>query len=248
MTEKYNALVTGGTGGLGTAICQSLTGIGYRVTANYHPDFEETAQKWQKWQQSLGFDFALSPADVSNHGACTRMAASLTADFGGIDCLVNNAGITRDARFQKMRIEQWQSVIDTDLNSLFHVTQPLLDGMLERGFGRIINIASVSGQRGQFGQTNYAAAKAGAHGFTMALAREVASRGVTVNSISPGYIATEMVQTMREDVLAQVVGQIPVGRLGEPREIGRTVAFLAHPDAGYITGGDFCINGGLHMQ
>lgn len=248
MTVKRIALVTGGIGGLGTAICQALAGIDYRVIANYHPDSAVVATQWQQAQRARGFDFTISAADVSKHQDCLHMLESLQTDIGAIDCLINNAGITRDTRLQKMQPDQWLAVINTNLNSLFNMTHRLVEGMSERGFGRIINISSVSGQRGQFGQTNYAAAKAGVHGFTMALAREVASKGITVNSISPGYIATQMVQTMREDILTQVVEQIPVGRLGEPQEIGRTVAFLAHDDAGYITGSDFCINGGLHMQ
>jgi acetoacetyl-CoA reductase len=247
MAKNRIALVTGGSGGLGTAICQSLSAIGYRVVANYHPDFEDSAIQWHKDQRALGFDFDIAPGDVSNSEQCTGMLERVTATIGPVDCLVNNAGITRDARIQKMPVEQWDAVINTNLNSMFYVTKPVINGMLERCHGRIINISSVSGQRGQFGQTNYAAAKAGVHGFTMALAREVASKGITVNSISPGYIGTEMVQAIREDILAQVVEQIPVGRLGKPEEVARMVAFLAHQDAGYITGSDFCINGGLHM-
>ena len=244
MTEKRVALVTGGTGGLGTAICQSLLAIGYRVVANYHPDYEEDAVQWQHAQQNKGYEFTLSPADVSKADSCAAMIESI----GVVDCLVNNAGITRDSQLKKMPVEHWDAVINTNLNSLFYVTNPVIQGMLDRRFGRIINVSSVSGQTGNFGQTNYSAAKAGVHGFTMALAREVANSGITVNSVSPGYIATEMVQAIREDILEQIAEKIPVRRLGKPEEIGRTVAFLADPDAGYITGADICVNGGLHMQ
>ncbi|MEM7209438.1 MAG: acetoacetyl-CoA reductase [Pseudomonadota bacterium] len=237
------ALVTGGTGGLGTAICRALADMRLDVVANYHPDYVAQAKEWQAKQADEGYSFALFAADVSDLEQCRGMAS----DIGAIDCLVNNAGITRDSRFQKMLPEHWQAVIDTNLNSAFNVTQPFLDGMIDRGYGRIVNISSLSGQTGNFGQTNYAAAKAGVHGFTMSLSREVASKGITVNSVSPGFIGTEMVRAMPLDVLDKVSAMVPVGRLGEPHEIGRTVAFLCDEQSGYITGADISVNGGLYM-
>ncbi|MEM7291867.1 MAG: acetoacetyl-CoA reductase [Pseudomonadota bacterium] len=248
MIRQKIALVTGGTGGLGTAICHSLHQTGYRVVANYHPEFADQAQQWLLEQNAAGFEPDVVGADVSDENSCLTMAQALLQAHGAIDCIVNNAGITRDARFEKMRVDQWQAVIATNLNSLYYVTHPLIDAMIERQFGRIINISSLSGQTGNFGQTNYSAAKAGVHGFSMALAREVARHGITVNSVSPGFIGTDMVMAMPEEVREQVAAKIPVGRLGTPEEIGRTVAFLADEDSSYITGTDLTVNGGLFMQ
>ena len=247
MSNHRIALVTGGTGGLGTAICLSLANSGYRVLANYHPGFENQALEWHERNNAAGHSFDIIGADVSAPDQCKEMIKSAISQYGSVDCLVNNAGVTRDSQFKKMQLDQWKTVISTNLDSMYNVTRPVIEGMLANSFGRIINISSVSGQAGNFGQTNYAAAKAGVHGFTMALAREVARHGVTVNSISPGYIATEMVSAMREDVIAGIVDQIPVGRMGEPAEIGRAVAFLASEDASYITGSDLSVNGGLYM-
>jgi len=241
--RKRKALVTGGTGGLGTAICQALADTGFYVTANYHPDYAAQASQWQAMQAEAGYSFSLVAADVCHLEQCRTMAHEVEA----IDCLVNNAGITRDARFQRMLPEHWQAVIETNLTSLFNVTHALLDGMIERAYGRIVNVSSLSGQTGNFGQTNYAAAKAGVHGFTMSLAREVAAQGVTVNSVSPGFIGTEMVRAMPLDVLEKVTAAVPVGRLGKPQEIGRAVAFLCDEQSGYITGANISVNGGLYM-
>lgn len=242
------ALVTGGTGGLGTAICHALAKEGARVIAAYHKGGNHAlAQAWQQEQKKLGFDIAISYGDVRDFGSVTGLIANATEQVGPIEILVNNAGVTRDARLQKMTFDAWSEVIHADLDSLFNVTKQVLDSMLNRGFGRIINISSINGQKGQFGQTNYSAAKAGVHGFTKALAQEVAAKGVTVNTISPGYIATEMVMAVPEKIREQIIAQIPVGRLGTPDEIGRTVVFLASDAAGYITGSNLSINGGQHM-
>lgn len=245
MTTKI-AYVTGGTGGIGTAICQRLAKEGFTVIAGC--SVNRDPQEWVDEQKKLGFDFHTSPIDVTDWESTVAAFDKVKEQFGGVDILVNNAGITRDGQFRKMDLEDWNAVIDTNLNSLFYVTKQVLDGMLEKGFGRIINISSVNGQKGQFGQTNYSAAKAGMHGFTKALAQEVASKGITVNTVSPGYIGTDMVRAIREDVLEKIVATIPVRRLGEPEEIGSMVAWLASDDAGFATGGDFSVNGGLHMS
>lgn len=240
------ALVTGGMGGLGTAICQSLSRDGYRVVANYFPGFEHR-DAWLAQQRDLGFDIAAVAGDVSNHDDCASMIKYITACVGPISVVVNNAGITRDKMFHRMEHKQWMDVIDTNLNSLFNVTHPVLPQMVEQGFGRIINISSVNGVKGQAGQANYSAAKAGVIGFTKALAQEVASKGITVNAIAPGYIGTEMVMAIREDVRQSIIDSVPMKRLGRPDEIGDLCAYLASDRAAYITGTTININGGLHM-
>ena len=245
MTAKI-AYVTGGMGGIGTAVCQRLAQAGFTVIAGCTPNRDP--QDWLDAQKELGFNFHASAADVTDWDSTVAAFDKVKAEFGGVDVLVNNAGITRDGTFRRMRVEDWRAVIDTNLNSLFNVTKQVVDGMTERGWGRIINISSVNGQKGQFGQTNYSAAKAGMHGFTKALAQEVAAKGVTVNTVSPGYIGTDMVRAIREDVLEKIVATIPVGRLGEPEEIASIVAWLASDDAAFATGGDFSVNGGLHMS
>lgn len=245
MTAKI-AYVTGGMGGIGTAVCQRLAQAGFTVIAGCTPNRDP--QDWLDAQKKLGFDFHASAADVTDWDSTVAAFDKVKAEFGGVDVLVNNAGITRDGTFRRMSVEDWRAVIDTNLNSLFNVTKQVVDGMTERGWGRIINISSVNGQKGQFGQTNYSAAKAGMHGFTKALAQEVAAKGVTVNTVSPGYIGTDMVRAIREDVLEKIVATIPVGRLGEPEEIASIVAWLASDDAAFATGGDFSVNGGLHMS
>ena len=197
--------------------------------------------------RSQGFNIHASEGNVSEWDSTKQAFEQARAEVGEIDILVNNAGITRDGTFQKMTNEAWHAVIETNLNSLFHVTKQVIDGMLERGFGRIINISSVNGQRGQYGQTNYSTAKAGIHGFTMALAQEVAARGVTVNTVSPGYIGTDMVRAIRPDRLDKIVSGIPVKRLGEPEEIASIVAWLTSDEAAFATGADCSLNGGLHM-
>jgi acetoacetyl-CoA reductase len=237
--------VTGGMGGIGTAICRQFHKTGYTVIAGCGPtrDFN----KWLAEQKKEGFTFHASVGNVADWES-TRAAFERTkADLGPIDILVNNAGITKDGIFRKMSIDDWRLVIDTNLNSLFNVTKQVIEGMLDRGWGRIINISSVNGEKGQFGQTNYSAAKAGMHGFTMALALEVASKGVTVNTVSPGYIATDMVMAVREEVRDKIVQTIPVRRLGRAEEIASVVGWLATDDAGFTTGADFSCNGGLHM-
>jgi acetoacetyl-CoA reductase len=243
--EGKVALVTGGTGGIGTAICKRLADAGCRVVTNYRN--EEKTQKWRDACKSESYEIATIKADVSHYPECEALIAQIEKDIGPVDILVNNAGTTRDATFRKMTHEQWDAVISTNLDSVFNVTRPLIQGMMDRGFGRIINISSINGQKGQFGQSNYSAAKAGMHGFTMALAQEVARKGVTVNTISPGYIATEMVMAVPEDVRNKIIAQIPVGRLGEPEEVAYVVECLASEEAAFITGGDISINGGQYM-
>lgn len=239
------AYVTGGMGGIGTSICQRLAKEGFTVVAGCGPsrDFKQ----WLDDQSALGYVFHASVGNVSDWDSTAGAFERVKKDLGPVDVLVNNAGITRDGMFRKMSQDDWRAVIDTNLNSLFNVTKQVIDDMVERKWGRIINISSVNGQKGQFGQTNYSTAKAGIHGFTMALAQEVASKGVTVNTISPGYIGTDMVRAIRPDVLEKIVGTIPVRRLGTPEEIGSMVAWLASNDSGFATGADFSINGGLHM-
>lgn len=245
MNQKI-AYVTGGMGGIGTSICQRLAKEGFRVVAGCGPN-SPRREKWLTEQKALGYEFIASEGNVSNWDSTVAAFAKVRADVGDVDVLVNNAGITRDGVFRKMSPDDWKVVIDTNLNSLFFVTRQVLDTMLDRGWGRIINISSMNGQKGQFGQTNYSTAKAGMHGFTMALAQEVASKGVTVNTVSPGYIGTDMVKAIREDVLQKIVSTIPVKRLGTPEEIASMVAWLASDESGFATGADFSLNGGNHM-
>ena len=239
------AYVTGGMGGIGTAICQRLHRDGYKVIAGCGPtrDFN----KWLEEQKPLGFTFYASVGNVADWDSTVEAFSKAKAEHGSIDILVNNAGITRDRMFLKMTREDWDAVIDTNLNSMFNVTKQVVPDMVEKGWGRIVQISSVNGEKGQAGQTNYSAAKAGMHGFTMALAQEMANKGVTVNTVSPGYIGTDMVRAIRPDVLEKIVGTVPVKRLGEPSEIGSIVAWLASEEGGYATGADFSVNGGLHM-
>lgn len=243
--SKKIAYVTGGMGGIGTAICQRLHKDGFTVVAGCGPSRDHA--KWLAEQAALGYQFHVSVGNVSDWESTKAAFAKVKAELGPVDVLVNNAGITRDGLFRKMSRDDWMAVIDTNLNSLFNVTKQVIDDMLDRGWGRIINISSVNGEKGQFGQTNYSAAKAGMHGFTMALAQEVAAKGVTVNTVSPGYIGTDMVRAIRQDVLDKIVATIPVKRLGTPEEIASMVAWVASDDAGFATGADFSVNGGLHM-
>jgi acetoacetyl-CoA reductase len=243
---KRVAYVTGGMGGIGTAICKRLSADGFKVIAGCGPGSQRKDQ-WLSDMRAQGFDVEPSEGNVGDWDSTTHAFKIAVANYGPIDVLVNNAGITRDAVFRKMTVEQWRSVIDTNLNSLFNVTKQVIDAMVERGWGRIINISSVNGQKGQFGQANYSTAKAGIHGFTMALAQEVASRGVTVNTISPGYIGTDMVRAVKPEVLDKIIASIPVKRLGEPAEVAAMVAWLASDQSAFATGADFSINGGLHM-
>ena len=244
--SKKIAYVTGGMGGIGTSICQRLAQDGYTVVAGCGPN-SPRKDRWLSEQKALGFDFIASEGNVSDWDSTKAAFDKVKAEVGEIDVLVNNAGITKDGQFRRMSIDDWKAVIDTNLNSLFFVTKQVVDGMLDRGWGRIINISSMNGQRGQFGQTNYSTAKAGMHGFTMALAQEVASKGVTVNTGSPGYVGTEMVRAIREDVLEKIVAPIPVKRLGEPEEIAAIVSWLASGQSGFTTGANFACNGGNHM-
>ncbi|MBN9286603.1 MAG: beta-ketoacyl-ACP reductase [Gammaproteobacteria bacterium 39-13] len=246
--KKRIALVTGGTGGIGTAVCRHLHDQGRRVIAGYSRGGDKSfALAWQTSQQEQGYDFEIVYGDVTNYQSCATMLDEIGTQYGAVDILVNNAGITRDSTFRKMSPEQWHEVIKVNLDSLYNVTQHVINGMIERGFGRIINISSINGQKGQFGQANYSAAKAGMHGFTKALAQEVAAKGITVNTVSPGYVATEMVSKMPPGALEKIVAQIPLGRLAEPREVGHVVAFLAAEESSYITGANIAINGGQHM-
>ncbi|HWP26522.1 MAG TPA: beta-ketoacyl-ACP reductase [Xanthobacteraceae bacterium] len=236
------ALVTGGTRGIGAAICKALKAAGYRVAANYGGN-DAAAQKF-----AAETGIPVYKWDVSSYDACAAGVRQVAADLGSIEVLVNNAGITRDAMFHRMKPEQWTAVINTNLNSLFNMCRPVIESMRERKFGRIINISSINAQKGQMGQTNYSAAKAGELGFTKALAQECARVGITVNAICPGYINTEMVQAVPKDVLEKsILPQIPVGRLGEPEEIARCVVFLASDEAGFITGSTLSANGGQVM-
>jgi acetoacetyl-CoA reductase len=242
---KRLAYVTGGMGGIGTAICRRLHDDGFKVVAACGPTRD--TRKWLEEQQTLGYQFYASVGNVVDWDSMADAISKCKAEHGSIDVLVNNAGITRDRSFLKMSLEEWRAVIDTNLNSVFNVTRQVVGDMVEHGWGRIINIASVNGEKGQAGQTNYSAAKAGMHGFTMALAQELAHKGITVNTVSPGYIGTDMVHAIREDVLGKIVAGIPVKRLGEPREIASIVAWLASEEGGYSTGAAFSVNGGLHM-
>jgi len=244
--SKKVAYVTGGMGGIGTSICQRLAQDGYTVVAGCGPN-SPRKDRWLAEQKALGFDFIASEGNVSDWDSTKAAFDKVKAEVGEIDVLVNNAGITKDGQFRRMSLDDWKAVIDTNLNSLFFVTKQVVDGMLDRGWGRIVNISSMNGQRGQFGQTNYSTAKAGMHGFTMALAQEVAAKGVTVNTVSPGYVGTEMVRAIREDVLEKIVATIPVKRLGEPEEIASIVSWLASQQSGFTTGANFACNGGNHM-
>lgn len=247
MQVKRVAVVTGGMGGLGEAICDRLSHCGYQVVTTYSPG-NKTAASWLEAKKSDGFGHSAHMIDVSDYASCEAGIKKIVSEFGRIDVLVNNAGITRDASLRKMTLEDWRAVNHTNLDSVFNMTKQVLHGMLESQWGRIINISSVNGQKGAFGQTNYAAAKAGVHGFTKALALEVASKGITVNTVSPGYLRTKMVSKIPEEILkTKILPEIPVGRLGEPAEIAGLIAYLASDEAGFVTGANIAINGGQHM-
>lgn len=244
--SKRVAVVTGGVGGLGTAICKALANAGRTVIAADLPAGED---RLAAFGDEVGeADVHFIAVDVADHASCGELVARVQREFGSLDILVNNAGITRDATLRKMDPAQWHAVIEVNLGGAFHLCRHAIEGMMGRGFGRIANISSISGQTGNFGQVNYAAAKAGLHGLTMSLAREVASKGVTVNSISPGYVETPMTQAMPADVRARTVASVPVGRIGVPDDIARTVAFLTDDGASYITGANLPVNGGLFMS
>ena len=246
MPEQKTALVTGGMGGLGEAIARAFHDAGIRVLVTHARD-EGPAKEWLAAERDKGYGFTSYDVNVADFKSCQRMAERLHADGHQVDILVNNAGVTRDATLGKLDKENWDAVLRVNLDSVFNVTKHLIDGMTDRGWGRIINIASINGIKGQFGQTNYSAAKAGMHGFTKALAQEVAKKGVTVNTVSPGYLATTMVTVVPEDTLARIVAGIPVGRLGQPDEIAALVAFIASDAAAFMTGSHISMNGGQHM-
>ncbi len=244
---KRTALVTGGMGGLGEAICAKLAALGHTVVTTHSPG-NAKAQEWLEAMKKLGYNFHAYPCDVCDWNSCVACVGQVVKDVGVVDVLVNNAGITRDMTFKKMDKASWDAVIKTNLDSCFNMAKQVCDGMLERGWGRIINISSVNGQKGAFGQVNYSAAKAGMHGFTKALALEVAKKGVTVNTISPGYIGTKMVMAIPQEVLdSKIIPHIPMGRLGKPDEIAGLVAYLASEEAAFVTGANIAINGGQHM-
>jgi acetoacetyl-CoA reductase len=242
------ALVTGGMGGLGEAVCIKLAALGYKVVTTYSPG-NKKVDGWLASTKEMGFDFKAYECDVSDFESAQACVAKIEQEVGPVDVLVNNAGITRDMTFKKMDKVSWDAVMGTNLDSVFNMTKPVCDGMVERGWGRIINISSVNGQKGAFGQTNYSAAKAGMHGFTKALALEVARKGVTVNTISPGYIGTKMVMEIPSDVLeSKIIPQIPMARLGKPEEVAGLVAYLSSDEAAFVTGANIAINGGQHMS
>lgn len=241
------ALVTGGMGGLGTAICRRLHDEGFQVAATCSPA-NRTPDAWLSAQRDDGYRFKAYKVDVTDYGDCEWMMQKLLAEMGRLDVLVNNAGITRDRSLRKMDVADWQAVLRADLDSVFNLSKQAIEPMMARRWGRIVNISSVNGQQGAFGQVNYAAAKAGMHGFTKALALEMARHGITVNTVSPGYLRTKMVEAVPQDVLNdKILPQIPMGRLGEPDEVAGLVAYLVSEDAAFMTGANLAINGGQHM-
>ena len=247
-TRQHVVLVTGGMGGLGETISTKMVDAGYKVVVTYSPSNTKSAE-WIADMKKKGYDITAVACDVADFDSCTQAVAECQSKVGAVDVLVNNAGITRDTTFKKMDKVNWDAVMRTNLDSLFNMTKQVADGMVERGWGRIINISSVNGSKGAFGQTNYSAAKAGVHGFTKALALEVAKKNVTVNTISPGYIGTKMVTAIPEEVLnTKILPQIPVGRLGKPEEVAGLVIYLASEEAAFVTGANIAINGGQHMQ
>ena len=247
MTTRV-ALVTGGMGGIGEAISIRLHDVGHAVVVTYSPN-NTGANEWLARMEASGRQFRAYPVDVADYDSCTRCAAQIKAEIGPIDILVNNAGITRDASFKKLEKDSWDAVMSTNLDSVFNMTKQWYEGMTARGWGRIVNISSVIGCKGGFGQTNYAAAKAGMHGFTKSLALELARKGVTVNTVSPGFIATRMVMAVPEEVMnTKILPEIPVGRLGQPEEVAALVAYLCSNEAAFVTGANISINGGQHLQ
>ncbi|MEO8080331.1 MAG: acetoacetyl-CoA reductase [Caldimonas sp.] len=246
--QQRIVLVTGGMGGLGETISTKMADAGYHVVVTYSPG-NKTHAEWVAGMKANGYDIFAVACDVSDTDSCVRAVAEVQSKVGAVDILVNNAGITRDMTFKKMDKVNWDAVMRTNLDSLFNMTKQVVDGMVERDWGRVINVSSVNGSKGAFGQTNYSAAKAGVHGFTKALALEVAKKGVTVNTISPGYIGTKMVTAIPDDILkSKILPQIPVGRLGKPEEVAGLIIYLASEEAAYVTGANIAINGGQHMQ
>ena len=248
MSNTRVVLVTGGMGGLGETISTKMADAGYKVAVTYSPGNNKHAE-WVAGMRERGYDIAAVPCDVADLDSCTKAVAEVTAKVGPVDVLVNNAGITRDMTFKKMDKVNWDAVMRTNLDSLFNMSKQVVDAMADRGWGRVINVSSVNGSKGAFGQTNYSAAKAGVHGFSKALALEVAKKGVTVNTISPGYIGTKMVTAIPKDVLdSKILPHIPVGRLGKPEEVAGLIIYLASDEAAFVTGANIAINGGQHMQ
>ena len=248
MSNTRVVLVTGGMGGLGETISTKMADAGYKVAVTYSPGNNKHAE-WVAGMKERGYDIAAVPCDVADLDSCAKAVAEVTAKVGPVDVLVNNAGITRDMTFKKMDKVNWDAVMRTNLDSLFNMSKQVVDAMSDRGWGRVINVSSVNGSKGAFGQTNYSAAKAGVHGFTKALALEVAKKGVTVNTISPGYIGTKMVTAIPKDVLdSKILPHIPVGRLGRPEEVAGLIIYLASDEAAFVTGANIAINGGQHMQ
>ncbi|KAI5912548.1 acetoacetyl-CoA reductase [Thauera sp. 2A1] len=248
MSNSRVALITGGMGGLGEVISTKMAAAGYRVAVTYSPGNTKHAE-WTADMKAKGFDIVAVPCDVADLDSCAQAVAAVRAQLGEVDVLVNNAGITRDMTFKKMDKVNWDAVLRTNLDSLFNMSKQVVDGMTERGWGRVINVSSVNGSKGAFGQTNYSAAKAGVHGFTKALALEVARKNVTVNTISPGYIGTKMVTAIPKEVLdTKILPQIPLGRLGKPEEVAGLIIYLASEEAAFVTGANIAINGGQHMQ
>jgi acetoacetyl-CoA reductase len=242
------AVITGGMGGLGDSISTKMHAAGYRVVVTHSPT-NTKAKEWLSAHKASGREFSAYPVDVADFNSCEECVARIAKEVGPVDILVNNAGITRDTTFKKMSKGDWDSVIRTNLDSVFNMTKQVMDGMVERGWGRVVNVSSVNGSKGAFGQTNYSAAKAGMHGFTKALALEVARKGVTVNTISPGYIGTKMVMAIPKEVLdTKILPQIPLGRLGGPEEIAGLIIYLCSDEAAFVTGANIAINGGQHMQ
>ena len=244
---KRIVFVTGGMGGIGSAICRRLAAAGHTIVAGCLPGYEKK-EEWLGTMRRDGWRVHAAEGNVADYESCAGMFYNVRSVLGNVDILVNNAGITRDALFKRMTERDWNEVINTNLNSVFNVTRQVIDGMVERGWGRIVNISSVNAIKGQFGQTNYSAAKAGMAGFSKALAQEVVKKGVTVNTVSPGYVETDMVMAIRAEVREQIVASIPMGRLAKPEEIAAVVAFLASEEAGYITGANISVNGGMHMM
>jgi acetoacetyl-CoA reductase len=247
MSQQRIAVVTGGMGGLGETISTKMADAGYRVVVTYSPS-NTKFKSWLEEMKGRGYTFAAFPVDVVDYDSCARQCAAIHAQVGAIDILVNNAGITRDMTFKKMTKGDWDAVMRTNLDSCFNMTKQVMDGMVDRAWGRVINVSSVNGQKGAFGQTNYSAAKAGIHGFSKALALEVAKKGVTVNTISPGYIGTKMVTAIPKEILdSKILPQIPIGRLGKPDEVAGLIIYLCSEEAAFVTGANISINGGQHM-
>ncbi len=242
------AVITGGMGGLGESISTKMADAGYKVVVTHSPG-NKGATQWIADMKARGYNFHAYGVDVADYDSCQQAVAKIQAEVGPVDILVNNAGITRDMTFKKMGKPDWDAVMHTNLDSVFNMTKPVCDGMVERGWGRVINVSSVNGSKGAFGQTNYSAAKSGMHGFTKALALEVARKGVTINTISPGYIGTKMVTAIPKEILdTKIIPQIPVGRLGKPEEVAGLIIYLCSEEAAFVTGANIAINGGQHMQ